>query len=126
MRSHRCLARFLLVVVTAGFWLSQPLMVNAQRSAQPAAAADAAPISEGREYEYSTEPGRAEASEQQTIIMLPAVPASQARGLHGTTPLMDAAGAGELKAVEALLAGGASHRRHSDAHRPWRRCECEK
>jgi hypothetical protein len=82
-------------------------MVNAQRSAQPAAAADAAPISEGREYEYSTEPGRAEASEQQTIIMLPAVPASQARGLHGTTPLMDAAGAGELKAVEALLAGGA-------------------
>jgi ankyrin repeat protein len=82
-------------------------MVSAQQPAQPAAAAGAAPISEGREYEYSADPRGGEASEQQTIIMMPALPASQVRGLHGTTPLMDAAGAGGLKAVEALLAGGA-------------------
>jgi hypothetical protein len=96
MRSHRSLPLFSLVVVALGLSLSQPLMVSAQQPAQPAAAAGAAPISEGREYEYSADPRGGEASEQQTIIMMPALPASQVRGLHGTTPLMDAAGAGGL------------------------------
>lgn len=106
MRSHRSLPLFFLVVVTLGLSLSQPLMVTAQQQAQLSGATGGAPSSEGREYEYSA-PRPAEASEQQIIIMMPAVPASQARGLHGSTPLMDAARAGELKAVEALLAGGA-------------------
>jgi ankyrin repeat protein len=82
-------------------------MVTAQQQAQPSGATGNAPISGGREYEYSVDPRRGDASEQQIIIMMPAIPASRARGLHGSTPLMDAASAGELKAVEALLAKGA-------------------
>ncbi len=107
MRSHRNSAFFFLVLVTLGSSLSQPLTVTAQQQAQPSRATGNAPISEGREYEYSAGPRRAEASEKQIIIMMPAVPAPQARGLHGSTPLMDAASAGALKAVEALLAKGA-------------------
>ncbi|MCZ6719325.1 MAG: ankyrin repeat domain-containing protein [Gammaproteobacteria bacterium] len=107
MKSHRNSALFFLVVVTLGSLLSQPLMVTAQQQAQSSGATGSPPISEGREYEYSVDPRRGDANEQQIIIMMPAVPASRARGLHGSTALMDAASTGELKAVEALLAKGA-------------------
>ena len=82
-------------------------MVTAQQQAQPSGATGSAPTSGGREYEYSVDPRRGDANEQQIIILMPAVPASRARGLHGSTALMDAASAGELKAVEVLLAKGA-------------------